>query len=121
MVSRAPITDPSNWRSSGHLDAWLAARGIAAIGGVDTRRITRILREHGAQNAALAYLPDAEIDLEDLKARATALARAGGHGPRRRGLLPPALRVGRDPLGLGRGLWPRRRPRARTSWPSTMA
>ena len=72
MVSRAPITEPSNWRSSGHLDRWLAARGIAAIGGIDTRRITRILREKGAQNAALAYLPDTEIDLEDLKARARA-------------------------------------------------
>ena len=33
------------------------ARGIAAIAGVDTRRITRILRETGAQNAALAYHP----------------------------------------------------------------
>jgi carbamoyl-phosphate synthase small subunit len=72
MVARAPITDPSNWRSSQHLNEWLASRGIAAIGGVDTRRITRILRESGAQNAALAYLPDGELDLDALKARAKA-------------------------------------------------
>lgn len=72
MVARAPISDPSNWRSSQHLDAWLASRGIAAIGGVDTRRVTRILRESGAQNAALAYLPDGTLDLEALKARAKA-------------------------------------------------
>ena len=72
MVARAPISDPSNWRSSQHLDGWLASRGIAAIGGVDTRRITRILRESGAQNAALAYLPDGTLDLEALKARAKA-------------------------------------------------
>ena len=72
MVARAPITDPSNWRSRQHLDAWVAGRGIAAIGGVDTRRITRILRESGAQNAALAYLPDGALDLEALKARAMA-------------------------------------------------
>ena len=58
MVARAPITDPANWRSGGHLATWLESRGIAAIAGVDTRRITRMLREGGAQNAALAYLPD---------------------------------------------------------------
>ncbi len=72
MVARAPIPEPSSWRSEGRLAAWLESRGIAAITGVDTRRITRALREGGAQNAALAYLPDAELDLEDLKARARA-------------------------------------------------
>jgi carbamoyl-phosphate synthase small subunit len=72
MVARAPISEPSSWRSEGRLAAWLESRGIAAITGVDTRRITRVLREGGAQNAALAYLPDAELDLEDLKARARA-------------------------------------------------
>ena len=72
MVVRSPITDPANWRSDQHLDRWLDSRGIAAIGGVDTRRITRILRESGAQNAALAYLPDGALDLEALKARARA-------------------------------------------------
>jgi carbamoyl-phosphate synthase small subunit len=72
MVVRAPVTDPSSWRSTRHLAAWLESLGIAAISGVDTRRITRILRERGAQNAALAYLPDGKIDLDDLKARAAA-------------------------------------------------
>jgi carbamoyl-phosphate synthase small subunit len=72
MVIRTPVTDPSNWRSTQHLAAWLESRGIAAISGVDTRRITRILREKGAQNAALAYQPDGEIDIEALKARAKA-------------------------------------------------
>jgi len=70
MVVRAPVTDPSSWRSTRHLAAWLESLGIAAISGVDTRRITRLLRERGAQNAALAYLPDGKIDLDDLKARA---------------------------------------------------
>jgi carbamoyl-phosphate synthase small subunit len=72
MVIRAPVTDPSSWRSTRHLAAWLESLGIAAISGVDTRRITRILRERGAQNAALAYLPDGEIDLDALRARAAA-------------------------------------------------
>ncbi|MFO1048371.1 MAG: glutamine-hydrolyzing carbamoyl-phosphate synthase small subunit [Geminicoccaceae bacterium] len=72
MVARAPITDPSSWRADGHLVRWLESRGLAAITGVDTRRVTRILREGGAQNAALAYLPDAELDLDELRARARA-------------------------------------------------
>jgi carbamoyl-phosphate synthase small subunit len=72
MVARAPISDPSNWRSGGHLATWLESRGIAAITGVDTRRITRTLREGGAQNAALAYLLDTEPDLDDLTGRARA-------------------------------------------------
>ena len=70
MVVRTPVTDPSSWRSTRHLASWLERHGIAAITGVDTRRITRALRDRGAQNAALAYAPDGELDLEDLKARA---------------------------------------------------
>jgi carbamoyl-phosphate synthase small subunit len=72
MVVRAPITDPANWRSTRHLAAWLESLGIAAISGIDTRRVTRILRERGAQNAALEYAPDGAIDLEALKTRAGA-------------------------------------------------
>ena len=43
----------SNWRSEQSLDAYLAAHGIVAITGVDTRRLTRHLRDKGAQNAAI--------------------------------------------------------------------
>ena len=70
MVVRTPVTEPANWRSTDHLAVWLERHGIAAITGVDTRRITRILRERGAQNAALAYAPDGKLDVEDLKRRA---------------------------------------------------
>jgi carbamoyl-phosphate synthase small subunit len=72
MVVRTPLTEPSSWRSTRHLARWLERHGIAAITGVDTRRITRRLREGGAQNAALAHAPDGRLDLEDLKARARA-------------------------------------------------
>jgi carbamoyl-phosphate synthase small subunit len=43
----------SNWRSSESLDAYLARHGIVAIAGVDTRSLTRHLRDHGAQMAAI--------------------------------------------------------------------
>ncbi len=43
----------SNWRSEGTLDAYLQRHGVVAIAGVDTRRLTRILREKGAQAGCL--------------------------------------------------------------------
>ena len=122
MVSRAPITDPSNWRSGGHLDDLARERaGIAAIGGVDTRRITRILRENGAQNAALAYLPDAELDLDDLKARATRLARAWKAWTSPARSPAASATAGTRPAGRGARAMAAATARARTSWRSTTA
>ncbi len=43
----------SNWRSHETLDAYLARHGKVGIEGVDTRKLTRHLRDHGAQNAAI--------------------------------------------------------------------
>ncbi len=43
----------SNWRSREPLDAYLQRNGVVAIAGIDTRRLTRILREKGAQNGCL--------------------------------------------------------------------
>jgi carbamoyl-phosphate synthase small subunit len=43
----------SNWRSTQPLDAYLRDNGIVAIAGIDTRRLTRILREKGAQAGAI--------------------------------------------------------------------
>ena len=42
----APIA--SNWRHQQSLDEWLKARGVVAIADIDTRRLTRLLREKGA-------------------------------------------------------------------------
>src|SRR5512141_1884019 len=44
----------SNWRSSESLDAYLRRHGIVAIADLDTRRLTRILRDGGAQNGCIA-------------------------------------------------------------------
>lgn len=44
---------PSNWRSQIALPDWLEARGVVAIANVDTRKLTRLLRDRGAQNGAV--------------------------------------------------------------------
>ena len=72
LVLRAPITEPSNFRAAQHLDRWLEARGLIGIAGVDTRRITRRLRDAGAQAAALGFERDRDADLEQLAAMARA-------------------------------------------------
>lgn len=43
----------SNWRSQVALPEWLSENGVVAIAGIDTRKLTRILREKGNQNGAL--------------------------------------------------------------------
>lgn len=65
-VFREPITAASNWRSGEELEAWLIKRGIVALSGVDTRAITRLIREKGMPKAAICHQPDGKIDLEAL-------------------------------------------------------
>jgi carbamoyl-phosphate synthase small subunit len=53
LIVREPPIAPSNWRSQVDLPTWLNARGIVAIADIDTRKLTRLLRDKGAQNGAL--------------------------------------------------------------------
>ena len=55
----------SNWRSEQTLDAYLAQHGIVAISGIDTRKLTRHLRDHGSQNGAIGT-----ATVEELRDRA---------------------------------------------------
>ena len=54
----------SNFRSTQSLPDYLAAQGIVAISGIDTRKLTRILREKGAQGACIFVGTDAERAVE---------------------------------------------------------
>ena len=74
MVVKWMPTDPSNWRATEHLSSWLASRGRIAIGGVDTRRLTRAIRQAGAPHVALAHDPDGNFDTDKLLAAARAFA-----------------------------------------------
>jgi carbamoyl-phosphate synthase small subunit len=63
----------SNWRSTGDLDAYLAHHGVPGIAGVDTRRLTRHIREAGA-------LPAAFGDADEVTLKAAAVAEPGTDG-----------------------------------------
>lgn len=71
-VMRAAITAPSNWRAEQDLDAWLKARGIIAITGVDTRALTALIRDKGMPNAMIAHSADGKFDVDALKRDAAA-------------------------------------------------
>ncbi|TCM84582.1 glutamine-hydrolyzing carbamoyl-phosphate synthase small subunit [Rhodovulum steppense] len=70
MVVKWDPTEPSNWRAAGALKDWLARRGRIGIGGIDTRRLTRAIRQQGAPHVALAHDPEGRFDIEKMVARA---------------------------------------------------
>ncbi|PYD64713.1 glutamine-hydrolyzing carbamoyl-phosphate synthase small subunit [Gluconacetobacter entanii] len=72
LVVKEDLTAPANWRSVESLDAWLKARGIPGICGIDTRAITRRIRDGGPQTAIVAYPADGRIDIAALQAQARA-------------------------------------------------
>ena len=59
-------TEPSNWRATEPLSDWLAKRGRIGMGGVDTRRLTRAIRQQGAPHVALAHDPEGKFDIDAL-------------------------------------------------------
>jgi carbamoyl-phosphate synthase small subunit len=70
VILRTPITEPSNFRASRHLDAWLKARGIIGLSGIDTRALTALIRVKGMPNAVIAHQSSGKFDLDALKKEA---------------------------------------------------
>lgn len=77
LIVREVPRAPSNWRSGQTLQAYLLERGICALAGIDTRKLTRILRSEGAQPGCIVALARGETnDPEALAQRALLEARA---------------------------------------------
>jgi len=72
MVVKWDPTNPSNWRSQNELSPWLEANGRIAVGGIDTRRLTRAIRQQGAPHVALCHNPDGDFNIENLLLQAKA-------------------------------------------------
>ena len=72
LVIKQDITEPSNYRSTQHLDGWLRARGIAGISGVDTRALTSRIRDGLPPTGVLAFPAGGRFDLAALRAQAEA-------------------------------------------------
>jgi carbamoyl-phosphate synthase small subunit len=70
LVLATDITAPANWRATRSFDDWLKSNGLVGIAGLDTRRLTRKLRECGAATAAIAHAPDGRFDTAALRREA---------------------------------------------------
>lgn len=94
IVVRELSRHPSNWRADLSLDQWLAEAGVPVVEGVDTRRLTRHIRERGAMRGVLAegrqptreltahLLASRRMEGLDLATRASVKQRATyGEGP----------------------------------------
>ncbi len=64
MIVRQDVTDPSNFRSVERLDAWMAKHARIGLSGVDTRALTRRIREGGAPNGVIAHSKDGRFDID---------------------------------------------------------
>ncbi|MEQ8654094.1 MAG: glutamine-hydrolyzing carbamoyl-phosphate synthase small subunit [Kiloniellales bacterium] len=70
LILRALPGDPSNWRNRDGLEVWLKRMGMIGLVGVDTRALTRRIRDSGAPNAVICHAPDGTFDLDGLAAQA---------------------------------------------------
>ena len=87
-VLRADVSAPSNWRATARLDSWLEAHGMPGIAGVDTRALTRRVRESGAQAGGGRARSGGAFRHRRAGRRGGRVARTRGHGPRARCHLP---------------------------------
>ncbi|MEL0156666.1 glutamine-hydrolyzing carbamoyl-phosphate synthase small subunit [Sphingopyxis sp.] len=69
-ITRELPTAPSNFRSVQTLPEWMAEQGLIGLAGIDTRALTRRIRDAGAPNGVIAHSPDGKFDIDALLAMA---------------------------------------------------
>ncbi|WP_298331230.1 glutamine-hydrolyzing carbamoyl-phosphate synthase small subunit [Asticcacaulis sp.] len=63
-------TPPANWRSTLSFDAWMASRGVVGLAGIDTRALTKRIREKGMPHGVIAHNPEGQFDIPALTQKA---------------------------------------------------
>jgi carbamoyl-phosphate synthase small subunit len=71
-IVKADVTEPANYRSAKHFDAWLKARRVIGLSGLDTRALTNRIREKGMPNGVIAHNARGAFDMKKLTAMAKA-------------------------------------------------
>lgn len=66
LIVREDVTEPANWRAQEHLDSWLKTHNLPGISGIDTRALTRYIRDNGAPNGVICYNESGEFDIKAL-------------------------------------------------------
>lgn len=78
LILRRDITSPSNWRAAKPLNDSLQSHNMTGITGLDTRQLTRRIRDSGAPTGVICHAPDQNFDLKSLAAEANAWPGLGG-------------------------------------------
>ncbi len=66
-IVKYPCQDPSNFRSEGSLDIFLRQKNIVGLYGIDTRAVTKIIRENGVMNGKITSKKPEQADLTEIK------------------------------------------------------
>ncbi len=72
LIVKQDVTEPSNWRSTQTLNAWLRSNGVTGLAGLDTRALTIWIRDGGPPTGVLAFPSDGRFDLPALRLQAAA-------------------------------------------------
>jgi carbamoyl-phosphate synthase small subunit len=108
-VVREDVTEPSNFRSIERFADWMVRNGKIGLSGIDTRALTRRIRQTGAPNAVIAHAPDGKFDIPALLERAKGWAGLEG--------MDLALRVTREAEEQwGGGAWQLGKGYGRAPW-----
>jgi carbamoyl-phosphate synthase small subunit len=99
LIVKEASACPSSWRGWMSLDQYLTTHGIVGLQAIDTRALTRHLRDHGSQDGIVS---SADLDVERLRERARALPRIVGRD------LVSEVTVN-APFGWEEGVWKRER------------
>lgn len=67
-IAKTPCHNPSNFRSQSKLDTFLKQKGIVGLCGIDTRALTKIIREYGVMNGRLTEILPEHVSLEEIGA-----------------------------------------------------
>ena len=102
LVVKQDLTEPANYRSTRHLDAWLKSHDVPGIAGIDTRALTLRIRDGGAPNGVLCFPADGQFDLAALRAQAAGWPGLEGMDLAKEVSCRQAYALGRDANGPGR-------------------
>ena len=67
LVLRADITQPSNHRAINHLNTWLVKNNLPGVCGIDTRQLTRLIRDGGPPNGMVIHSPDRSFNISAMQ------------------------------------------------------
>ena len=67
-IAKYPCQDPSNFRSEGNLDTFLREKGIVGLRDIDTRALTKVIREQGTMNARITSSAPETVSIEEIRA-----------------------------------------------------